>query len=83
MTDEAVAATIRDLATARAPRSICPSEAARALGEDWRPLMQRVRTVAASMPDIRATQGGTEVVADAARGPIRLALRTDGAERGG
>ncbi|WGH80316.1 DUF3253 domain-containing protein [Jannaschia sp. GRR-S6-38] len=48
---------------------------ARALSDDWRPLMPRVRTVAATMPDITATQQGRPVDPVTARGPIRLARR--------
>ncbi len=53
--------------------TFCPSEAARALAEDWRPLMPRVRQVAARLP-LRATQAGVEVDQVAAKGPIRLGL---------
>ena len=73
MTSDAdIAATIRALAEARVPKTICPSEAARALASDWRPLMPRIRAVAATLPGIEASQGGTVVDAVAARGPIRL-----------
>ncbi|MCT4685011.1 MAG: DUF3253 domain-containing protein [Roseicyclus sp.] len=54
-------------------RSFCPSEAARALAEDWRPLMAEVRRVAAGLP-LRATQKGVAVDPVTARGPIRLGL---------
>ena len=37
--------------------------------------MPEVRTVAASMPEIMATQGGVEVDPVTARGPLRLRLR--------
>ena len=67
---------MRALATTdRAPATLCPSEVARALARDWRPLMARVRQVAASMPEIVATKGEAAVDAALARGPIRLALR--------
>lgn len=75
LTDAAVAAALRDLAAARAPATLCPSEVARALAENWRPLIPQVRAVAASLSDIVATQGGAPVDAETARGPIRLALR--------
>ena len=73
--DAEIARAIRDMAEARGAGTLCPSEVARALAEDWRPLMGRVRAVAAGMPGIVATQGGAEVDAVAARGPIRLGLR--------
>ncbi len=71
----AVEAALLDLAARRAGRSFCPSEAARALADDWRPLMPLVRQVAARLQDrgaLAATQKGRPVRADAARGPIRL-----------
>ena len=72
--DEAIAAALMRLALARGPDgSFCPSEAARELAEDWRPLMPEVRRVAAGLP-LRATRGGTPVDPQAPGGPIRLAL---------
>ena len=58
-------------------RTICPSEAARALGGDdgFRPLMGIVRDAARALVDggaIEVTQGGRPADLDAARGPIRL-----------
>ena len=73
--DEAVAAAIVAQVTARAPATICPSEVARALADDWRPLMPRVRGVAATLDEVEATQGGAPVDPLLARGPIRLRLR--------
>ncbi|WP_240783996.1 MULTISPECIES: DUF3253 domain-containing protein [Tabrizicola] len=73
---ERIRAVILDLALARGrDRSLCPSEVARALAVDWRPLMPEVRAVAATMPEIMAIQGGAEVDPVAAKGPIRLRLR--------
>lgn len=75
MTDR-IRAAILDLALARGRgKSLCPSEVAKALAADWRPLMPEVRSVAAGMPEIMATQGGAEVDPLTARGPIRLRLR--------
>ena len=73
MTDDRIAAVLMTLARERAPRSFCPSEAARRLSDDWRPLMADVRRVAQGLP-LQATQGGTRVDPVAARGPIRLSL---------
>jgi hypothetical protein len=71
---------ILDLLVHRAAgRTICPSQAARALGGDdnFRPLMALVREAAAAMVDageLEVTQGGTVVDVRSARGPIRLRL---------
>lgn len=70
--------TILDLLAARDPgKTICPSEAARALGGDdgFRPLMPLVRDAARDLVAdgaIVVTQRGAVVDLDAARGPIRL-----------
>ncbi len=56
-----------------AGRSFCPSEAARALAEDWRPLMPEIRRVAGQI-GLQATQKGVVVHPVTARGPIRLSL---------
>jgi hypothetical protein len=58
-----------------AGRTICPSEAARALAGDWRPLMDPVRERAFAMADegrLEVTQKGEVVDGRTARGPIRL-----------
>jgi hypothetical protein len=58
-------------------KTICPSEAARALAEDWRPLMPEVREVAYGMADegrLEVTQSGRVVDGRSAHGPIRLRL---------
>lgn len=74
MTDERIAEVLMDLAHRRGRgATFCPSEAARALSEDWRPLMPAVRRVAAGLP-LRATQKGGIVDPVRARGPIRLGL---------
>jgi hypothetical protein len=60
-----------------AGKTICPSEAARALAADWRPLMDDVRATAFAMADrgeIEVTQKGDIVDGPSARGPIRLRL---------
>ena len=73
----AIAAEILARVAARGPGgSICPSEVARALAEDWRPLMPAVRAEAARLAAegrIVVTQRGAPVDLPAARGPIRLA----------
>ena len=70
--------TILELLARRAPgRTICPSEAARALATDWRPLMPVVREHAYRMADegrLEITQSGEVVDGRTARGAIRLRL---------
>ena len=71
-------ATILDLLARRDPgKTICPSDAARALGGDagFRPLMPLVRDAARALvaaQRIEVTQSGRPVDLDAARGAIRL-----------
>ena len=70
---------ILELVEQRGPgRSICPSEAARAVGgAHWRSLMPRVRRAAANLQGrglLRATRRGADVAAESAGGPIRLQL---------
>ncbi len=75
---KALEAEITRQVTARgAGKTICPSEVARALSDDWRDLMPAVRAAAADMAargEITVTQRGQPVDAVAARGPIRLGL---------
>jgi hypothetical protein len=79
VTDAQIERTIMDLLTHRDPgKTICPSDAARALdAEDFRPLMDRVRGVARELVargELEVTQKGRAVDVDAARGPIRFRL---------
>ena len=59
--------------------TICPSEAAKAVGgEDWRPLMEPARDAARRLVEqgrIDVTQRGQVVDLDQARGPVRLRLK--------
>lgn len=74
--DAAIAQAIRDIAYQRGRgKTLCPSDAAKALASDWRPLMPDIRRVAAGLPDIAATQKGQPVDPTTAKGPIRLGLR--------
>jgi Protein of unknown function (DUF3253) len=61
--------------------TICPSDAARAAGdEEWRSLMEPTRDAARRLVEagrIEVTQGGEVVDPSTARGPIRLRLRRD------
>ncbi|MEM6948194.1 MAG: DUF3253 domain-containing protein [Pseudomonadota bacterium] len=75
--DTEIAARLMALAHQRAPdKSFCPSEVARALAVDWRPLMGRVRRVALGL-DLVASQRGKIVDLRNVRGPIRLHLAQD------
>ncbi|MFW2588009.1 DUF3253 domain-containing protein [Sagittula sp. SSi028] len=74
--DTEITAALMRLAGARAPKTFCPSEVARALSDDWRPLMPRVRVLSTSL-SLVATQKGRPVDAAAAHGPIRLSLKSD------
>jgi hypothetical protein len=65
------------LALLRPGMTICPSDAARALDADFRPLMEPVRRVARAMVArgaLEITQRGQVVDPERARGPIRLRL---------
>lgn len=77
--DNALERHVLDLLATRGPRgSICPSEAAKLAGEDWRPLMDQARMAARRLVAggaVEITQGGRVVDPSAARGPIRVRLR--------
>lgn len=85
--EEAVAAALLALAAERRA-TFCPSEAARRMACDWRPLMPEIRRVAGRLVRegrLAAIQGGAPVDPEAARGPIRLARghASDGGRAGG
>ncbi|KUI27686.1 S-adenosylmethionine tRNA ribosyltransferase [Mycobacterium sp. IS-1742] len=75
--------TILRLARERGPaKTICPSDAARAVGGDgWRELMEEARETARELAragDVEITQKGEVLDPDAAwRGPIRIRARDD------
>ncbi|MDQ0663847.1 hypothetical protein QFZ35_002345 [Arthrobacter ulcerisalmonis] len=64
------------LATRAATSTICPSEAARAVGGvGWRRLMEPAREAARRLVDsgqVHITQGGSVVDPATAKGPIRI-----------
>ncbi|MGN6332378.1 MAG: DUF3253 domain-containing protein [Motilibacteraceae bacterium] len=64
------------LAAPAATATICPSEAARAVGgEDWRELMEPARRAARRLVtagEVEITQGGQVVDPSTAKGPIRI-----------
>lgn len=79
--DRRLEASILDLLAQRAPTStICPSDAARAVGDEdsWRELMEPARRAARRLVDrgeVEITQGGRVVDPSTARGPIRIRRR--------
>jgi len=79
-TDTALEQAVLDLLSARAvDATICPSEAARAVGgEQWRPLMEPARSAARRLVAdgaVEITQGGHVVDPSTAKGPIRIRRR--------
>ena len=77
--DEALERELVALLSARAAgATICPSEAARAVAEDWRPLMERARMAARRLVaagGVEITQRGRVVDPSSAKGPIRVRAR--------
>jgi lysozyme family protein len=72
--DRELERVILDLLDAR-DATICPSEAARALGDGWRERMEPVRRAARRLVaagDVEITQGGRVVDPSTAKGPIRI-----------
>lgn len=75
--DRALEEAITTLLAGRArDATICPSEAARAVGgEEWRPLMERARRAARRLVaagEVEICQRGGVVDPSTARGPIRV-----------
>ena len=78
--DRALEESIRSLLAGRASgATICPSEAARAVGgedeEAWRDLMEPARRAARRLVaagEVEITQGGRVVDPSTAKGPIRV-----------
>lgn len=82
-TDTALERTVLELLAARARgATICPSEAARAVGgDDWRPLMEPARAAARRLVAsgaVEITQAGHVVDPSTAKGPIRIRRITGG-----
>ena len=77
-TDRALERSILDLLSRRAAgATICPSDAARAIGEAdrWRTLMEPARAAARRLVaagEVEITQGGAVVDPSTAKGPIRI-----------
>jgi hypothetical protein len=82
-TDLALEQSVLELLERRARgATICPSEAARAVGgDDWRPLMEPARAAARRLVargEVEITQGGRVVDGSTARGPVRVRRVTRG-----
>lgn len=79
--DGRLEASILELLARRGPTStICPSDAARAVGDadSWRELMEPARRAARRLVErgrVEITQGGRVVDPSTAAGPIRIRLR--------
>ena len=76
-TDSALEGSMLDLLAHRARgATVCPSEAARAVGgEDWRALMEPARAAARRLVargEVEITQRGQVVDCSTAKGPIRV-----------
>ena len=84
--DQAIEATVLRLVEERGPdKSICPSEAARALAADWRGLLAPVRRAAvrlAAAGRIQVLRKGQPVDPESVRGVIRLRVSRVGSNRG-
>jgi hypothetical protein len=81
VSSEAIRQSLLDLVHQRGPdKTICPSEVARALGDDqWRDLMPTVRLVGTQLVAegvMVALQRGQVVDSETAQGPIRYGLRS-------
>jgi hypothetical protein len=80
--DQRLEETILELLDRRAATAtICPSDAARAVGDaDWRDLMEPARRAARRLVaagTVEITQGGSVVDPSNTRGPIRIRRRRD------
>lgn len=77
ISDESIRAKLLELARRRSEgATFCPSEAARGLSPDWRPLMPLVRAVASELLEeglLICTQRGEPAHPLTTRGAIRLA----------
>ena len=79
--DQRLEVAILELLATRAPTAtICPSDAARAVGDEdsWRDLMDPARAAASRLVDrgeVEITQGGEVVDLATAKGPIRIRRR--------
>ncbi len=69
---------LRQLMSMNSGSSICPSDVARSLRQQWRQWMPMIREVASEMArdnEITVTQQGQPIDIEIATGPVRLALK--------
>jgi hypothetical protein len=69
---------LRQLMSMNSGASICPSDVARSLRQQWRQWMPMIREVASEMArdnEIAVTQQGQPIEIETATGPVRLALK--------
>lgn len=81
VTTGSIRAMLLQIADEREGKSFCPSEAARALSDDWRPLMQPIREQGACLTAeglLRCTQRGQDCDPLSARGAIRFSKAQPG-----
>ena len=80
LSDDVITRAILELTGARGPeKSVCPSEVARSLSEDWRSSMapiRRVSTELARIGRIDILRHGKPIDPAAVRGVIRLRMRS-------
>lgn len=77
-------AILARVARLRPGTTCCPSEIARDLATDWRPLMDPLRAEALRLRAaglLRITQGGVTVASSDIQGPIRLSPAIPGKDR--
>jgi hypothetical protein len=76
VSDDEIRNALLALALQRGPeRSLCPSEIARSLSSDWRPLMAEIRRVGAGLVHegkLRCTQRGVTAHPLTTKGAIRF-----------
>ena len=69
---------LRQLMSMSSGSSICPSDVARSLRQQWRQWMPMIKEVVSEMArdnEIEVTQQGRHVEIETATGPVRLALK--------
>jgi hypothetical protein len=79
--DSEIEAEILRQIAARPAGSICPTDVARALDENWRPLLGRIRRIAVTLAQhgaLEIIRKGRAIAPEEMRGVIRLRLKQEG-----